>query len=890
MVHARGRAGPMVAAAFAVYLAFSFYWHLAQPAGHAPGLVVSDILTVIAPVAATLAGIAALRVSSGRERRGWAMIVAGAAAWAVAETTWSIYDIFIGEESPFPSFADVGYTLGIPMLTAGTIVLTGSGRQLLRPRVLLDTAARILIVSTVLWHFVLQPVFRDSGATDIEKVLLAWYPAADTVLLICTLAILGRVNGGARRVVGILALGHAALLFADLGFARLVVTDQYNSGDSLDSAWISAYTLIAVAAYVHVRTRPSYVARRDHALVGSVAAQVSPVITLVGIATYAVVMASLDRFQGDVTSAALCVLAALAVGARQLTILVDNRNLARDLSRAHADLESRVRERTRELSRLEAIIQSTPDLVATVAAGNRPVFLNRAGRRLLGLGDDDALPSDLVERWGARGPEMREALRDSGVWSGETTLAAAHDVVPVSAVVIHHDDGAERLTSAIVRDIGALKHAERELVKLANHDALTGLLNRRAFEALAEDALAVGQQPALLFVDLDGFKYVNDELGHRTGDDLLSAIGGCIRDAVADAGIVARLGGDEFAVMLPGNHLDIAEQVAIVVADSIRQLRFLVGGRSVRVTASVGIATAPAHGETLRDLLSNADLAMYAAKEFGDRTCVYSPGLRAGPFDSHLQWEQTIREAIEDDGLVLLAQPIRHLASGRRHYELLLRIRGPEGAYHMPGDFLPVAEQSGLIHQLDRWVVREAVMFAAAMQRTGAIVPIEVNLSGRAFADTGLLGLAREAITASGVDARLLIFEITETAAIADMPRARAFIESLRALGCRFAIDDFGAGFSSFAYLKHLPVDFLKIDGSFVVDLVADLGDRHLVRSMVQLARGLGKETVAEFVGDDATIEVLARLGVDYAQGYHIGEPVTLDSVLNELQADRRAA
>jgi len=176
------------------------------------------------------------------------------------------------------------------------------------------------------------------------------------------------------------------------------------------------------------------------------------------------------------------------------------------------------------------------------------------------------------------------------------------------------------------------------------------------------------------------------------------------------------------------------------------------------------------------------------------------------------------------------------------------------------------------------------------MQQTGAPVPVEVNLSGRAFADPGLPALARDTIAANGVDAGLLIFEITETAAIADMERTRSFIESLRALGCRFAIDDFGAGFSSFAYLKHLPVDFLKIDGSFVVDLVADLGDRQLVRAMVELARGLGKETVAEFAGDAATIEVLASLGVDYAQGYHIGQPVTLEAVLEELSKAHRGA
>ena len=508
----------------------------------------------------------------------------------------------------------------------------------------------------------------------------------------------------------------------------------------------------------------------------------------------------------------------------------------------------------------------------------------------MGIDQDGPLPAN-VEHLGSRFPEAMASLRARGHWSGEGSIPSVSGDIPVSAVFVLHDDGEEQVISAIVRDISDQKAAEAELIRLASHDELTGLLNRREFSRRAEELMSnCDQGAALLFVDIDGFKYVNDSFGHQAGDDLLVEIAQNLATVGPDGSLTARLGGDEFALFLPEVAGARALQIAVSICETVRALRFGGGDRGLRVTASVGVALSPEHGATLRDLLSNADLAMYRAKERRDDACLYSIDLRSTPFDSQVVWENVLRDAIAEDRLRLYAQPIVHLVTGERHYELLLRLRTAAGEIIPPAEFLPVAERSGLIHQLDRWVVKEAVRVAARLERAGRATLLEVNLSGRSFADDGLVEWTRDAIVAAGIDATRLVFEITETAAIAELPRARAFVERLRELGCRFALDDFGAGFSSFTYLKHLPVDFLKVDGSFITGVARDEQDQLFVGAMVNVARGLGKQTIAEFVGDRETVDTLRLLDVDYAQGYFIGRPMPVEELFQSSEIAHPAA
>jgi diguanylate cyclase (GGDEF)-like protein/PAS domain S-box-containing protein len=432
-----------------------------------------------------------------------------------------------------------------------------------------------------------------------------------------------------------------------------------------------------------------------------------------------------------------------------------------------------------------------------------------------------------------------------------------------------------------VEDITERKEYERQLMHLASYDPLTELFNRRRFQEELETVMAAANlgelRGAILFIDLDQFKYVNDTLGHHAGDELLTNVANLLRSLYQTPGCtVARLGGDEFAVILAGATPEAAELAADSLVALMQSFAPEVAGQQVRITASVGIALFPDHGTSAAELLARADFAMYQAKEHGrNRAYLFAPDADAvGEAEAKLTWERRIREAIEQDRFALWYQPILDLQTGQaEHCELLLRMTGEDGEPIAPGLFLPVAERFGLIQTIDRWVVREAIRLLARAQADGRWRAVEVNLSGLAFQDSELISLIQHELAATGADPAGLIMEITETAAIADLDAAREFVVTLRNLGCRFAIDDFGSGFASFAYLKHLPVDYLKIDGSFIRNLATDPVDQHLVRGMVEVARGLGRQTIAEFVGDEETVRLLREYGVDYAQGYHVGRP-----------------
>jgi diguanylate cyclase (GGDEF)-like protein/PAS domain S-box-containing protein len=444
------------------------------------------------------------------------------------------------------------------------------------------------------------------------------------------------------------------------------------------------------------------------------------------------------------------------------------------------------------------------------------------------------------------------------------------------------------------RDVSERKRFEEQLLDLANLDPLTGLFNRRRFNEEIELQLSAsrryGVQGALLFLDLDQFKDVNDSRGHRAGDELLVALARLLRERLRDADIVARLGGDEFAVLLPHTNPIQASTVAQALLEAIRSHTFAVGGGPLGITASVGVALFPEQASTASELLSCADLAMYEAKEAGrNRVSVFAQGLDwQEKIESRIGWQQRIREALERDRFVLYAQPILDLQADEiTQYELLLRAAEVGGELVLPGVFLGIAERSGLIQEIDRWVVRRAIRMIEEWNTLGQDLRLEVNVSAKAFGDPELLAVIQREITLSGIEPSSLVLEVTETAAIANLDEAQRFVSTLKAIGCGFALDDFGVGFSSFAHLKYLPVDYLKIDGGFIRELARNPTDQHLVRAIVDVARALGKKTIAEFVNDDATIELLRGYGVDFAQGFHIGRPAPLPA---PQTADRPAA
>ncbi len=437
--------------------------------------------------------------------------------------------------------------------------------------------------------------------------------------------------------------------------------------------------------------------------------------------------------------------------------------------------------------------------------------------------------------------------------------------------------------------------AEAKLLYMVDHDPLTGLLNRRAYERILSDHLARGEryghEGAVLMLDLDEFKQVNDTLGHSAGDDLIVRVGRALAARLRTTDTVARLGGDEFAILLPKGDRADAEHVAGALLDTIRTERAARGpkGRARPVSASIGVAPlAGSQGIGAEEALISADLAMYDAKEAGrNRFETYgdSSDGKAG-IEARLECVERIRTALEEDRFTLHAQPVVDAASGETtQLELLLRMTGPGDELVMPGSFLPVAERFGLIGEIDRWVVTRTIQMLGEQARLGVRPKVEVNLSGHSLGDPDLATHIDSELRGSEVDPRQLIFEVTETAAIGNIEAAQHFAEQLAELGCRFALDDFGAGFGSFYYLKHLPFDFIKIDGEFVRHLVDDDTDRLVISAVVDLARGLGKRTIAEFVGDEATVITLRKLGVDYLQGFHLGRPAPIETWLAPVRA-----
>jgi diguanylate cyclase (GGDEF)-like protein/PAS domain S-box-containing protein len=475
---------------------------------------------------------------------------------------------------------------------------------------------------------------------------------------------------------------------------------------------------------------------------------------------------------------------------------------------------------------------------------------------------------------------------------GEVRLLDARgDVVwtTFSSSVIRDPDGRPLYRIAQIQDITERKRFEGQLQHLADHDPVTALFNRRRLEEELARELAATQRygtgGAVLALDLDNFKYVNDTLGHSAGDELIAGVAEILRGRLRRTDIVARLGGDEFAVVLPHADERQARRVAEDLLAAIRGEAVVTTAKgSRRTTASIGIAPFPAAADkiTAEELLIEADIAMYDAKEAGrDRACVYDVrSSRQESLEARMTWGEQIREALEEDRFTLYAQPIVPLQDGgSMRHELLVRMVGRDGDIIPPSAFLPIAERFDLVLEIDRWVVRRAIELLAERRRMGDDVIFAVNLSAKSLGDADLLTHIADRLQVTGVEPSRLVFEVTETAAIVNVDRARHFARRLGELGCGFALDDFGAGFASFYYLKHLPFDYLKIDGEFVESLTASTTNQLVVQALVSIARGLGKETIAEYVGDDQTLQLLRLYGVDYAQGFHVGRPVPAEQI-----------
>jgi len=440
------------------------------------------------------------------------------------------------------------------------------------------------------------------------------------------------------------------------------------------------------------------------------------------------------------------------------------------------------------------------------------------------------------------------------------------------------------------QDITAQRRLISEMTYRARHDTLTGLINRAEFEArvrqLIHGAPNCERTHALMYLDLDQFKLINDSCGHSVGDEVLKQVGKLLGDCIGEDDILARLGGDEFGIVLNSSTIDEARRIAEVICLRMEDFRFVHKERRYRIGASIGLVKIDARSATIEALMQAADLSCYAAKDAGrNRVHVWSDAdepvqIRQG----EMQWASRIARALDEGRFVLHAQRIYSLAPGEcgLRAEVLLRMRASDGSLIMPGAFLPAAERYHLASRIDAWVLKTVIATLQKRDRLAGVDSISINLSGQSVGDRTFHGHAINLLTDAGpAICRLMCLEITETAAVTNLTDARAFITRAKELGVCVALDDFGAGASSFGYLKRLPVDIIKIDGQFIQNLGTEPLDEAAVRCFVDVARVMGVATIAEFVHNDHVFEGVKRLNVDFAQGFHLHRPESLESVLD---------
>ena len=542
--------------------------------------------------------------------------------------------------------------------------------------------------------------------------------------------------------------------------------------------------------------------------------------------------------------------------------------------------------------RLHTILNNTAEGIITFDERGTIEGFNQSAEKLFGWVEDEVIGTSIAQ---LISPEAREVRDDylEHFMRAEIQRLIGHE----GELLGRHKDGsgfpmAVKISGmwlenrqkyiAMVSNISERKALMENLRKLAEHDDLTGLYNRSYFHGELERVVERVHRSevsncALLYIDLDHFKYVNDTLGHAAGDKLLIEVANILTRRARKSDLVVRHGGDEFTVLMYDTKLEQVEKIADSFRRQLADFHFNYEGQSVTIGCSIGVAVIEPSAQSPAEVMSRADLACHIAKRSGrNQVHLFVPDDAKDVANMSLDmgWSRRIREAVEFNRFTLACQPIVSTRSRDvKIYEVLIRMLDDNGGLIMPGGFLPTAERFGLSLDIDRWVIVNAIETLAEQRVTLPELCYAINLSAQALNTPAICDLIQDKLRATGVDPAALIFEVTETAAIADLNAAAALLARLRALGCRTALDDFGSGMSSFAYLKELPVDIVKIDGRFVKHIATSAVDKAMVRAMNDIAHALGKETIAEFVEDEAAFQTLVELGVDYGQGYHLGRP-----------------
>lgn len=831
-------------------------------------------------VASLIAGIACMSAAArerGRIRWGWSLLGGSALSWTAGEAIWSWYEVFQGREVPFPSLADVGYLLAVPLALAG-IVMFFAPPVRLTSRLLaivdaLIVGAGMLLIS---WLTVLEPVYRGGTGSVFARAIGLAYPVGDVVILSVVVVVSGRSRSPVRVPFAWIAAALAALALSDSAFAYLTTEGAYDTGQLVDAGWVVGFLILALAAIKPPARRVRWSRKHERTLLPYVPVLVASTLLGTRIAR--------DQPLGQFGRVAFLLILLLLVF-RQVLTLRENASLTHDL-------EAKVQLRTVELrtseQRLRSLIQNISDVISVVSTDGTITFTSPSVRDMLGYTGEELAGSSLFD---LVHPEDRakaaaflgEPPHHTGAGRRVKLRMLARDGQSRYTETIAGDGLDEAIPNGFVlttRDVSDQKKLEQQLEHQAFHDPLTDLANRSLFTDRVHHALArtarSGQQLAVVFIDLDDFKSVNDTLGHGLGDELLQEVASRLIASARPGDTVARLGGDEFAILLE----DCDEESAIQIAERFRQsvaMPIALAKSSLLISASSGIAIGGPTTESMADLLRNADIAMYRAKAKGKagyevfRTEMREAVVRRVGLQGDLQ------HALERRELELYYQPLVELCTNRLvGFEALCRWRHPTRGLVSPADFIPVAEETGLIIPIGRWVLQTAVDQLAYWDSLGdGTLTMSINVSGRQFMNPGFVGQVERILNHSTVSPSRVTLELTESILLRDVDETVARLQQLKTLGVRLAIDDFGTGFSSLAYLQRFPIDALKIDKSFVDQMLTSNRAAELARSIVTLGDVLGLDTIAEGIELDKQASQLEATGCHLGQGYLFGHPLS---------------
>jgi diguanylate cyclase (GGDEF)-like protein/PAS domain S-box-containing protein len=825
--------------------------------GSSPGD--AEVRNGLAVVASFAAAAATLLTAISRPRGARApWLVLGLAIFSYSLGSFLLFFV-IKALTVFPSSADLSWLAFYPFAIAAIVLLVRGQHRSERLGISLDAAIIGTAVAAVGYELVFNGFINAGAASNLVGGALA-YSILDFGVLVMLVLVCAPSRTRVGKAYVALVAGMLVMLASDILVVREISSGTYAPGTLLDAGWPVAMLLLALSSRLGTRLEGAG-ALRGRALFGA--------IVIAFVVSFGLLISEMLGDRNPIVIA-LAALVPCLIMIRLVASVQANERLARDN---------------------EGIISAAGEGIFRNDPEGRITYANPAALEMLGYSAEEVLGQrshELLHHTRANGApypasecSARKSLTEGATrritdeffWRKDgSSLAVDYTSTPI------REGGRILGVVTVFDDVTHQRQMKEQLRHQADHDSLTGLFNRRRFEQEVSSQIAYAQRysrpGALLLMDLDTFKFVNDSYGHPSGDKVLSDVGASLSATVRETDVVARIGGDEFAVLLR----EAEELEAIAVAKKL--IAAIRAGSKPTVGASIGIA--PFDGDiekTPDELLVAADIALYEAKEMGGGSTV----LYTGQSSQALTWVERIRSALEEDRLIVYSQPIVDLKTGKvAREELLVRMVDPHGDKIPPASFLPAAERFGLIHEIDLMVLARAIVLVKGGTSVSA------NVSARTLTDPRYLAALERALEA-GADPARFDFEITETAAVANMNDAQEFARRIRELGCSLSLDDFGTGFSSFTYLKHIPAQYLKIDIEFIRELERNPADQQLVQAIVSIARGLGQKTVAEGVEDADTLATVRKLGVDYAQGFHLGRPEPAEDDAQAEQMKERA-